>query len=114
MQAGALDRRITLQRYSTTYNSDNEPIAAWTDLGKRWASKEDVSDGEQVRAAQVGASVTTRFVLRLDSLTKTLTSADRIIYGGKEYSISGIKETEGRLEGIEITAAASTDNLVTP
>jgi|SRR5690606_29557701 len=112
MQAGALDRRITLQRYGISYNSDNEPIQGWTELGKRWASKEDVSDGEKVRAAQVGASVSTRFRVRYDSLTSTLTAADRLTCEGVQYVISGTKEGDGRREEIEITAARPNDNLV--
>lgn len=112
MQAGKLDRRITLQRYGTTYNAFNEPETGWTDLGKRWASKEDVSDGEKVRAAQVGASVTTRFRVRYDSLTSTLTAADRLVCEGVEYQISGTKEGDGRRREIEITAARPNDNLV--
>lgn len=110
MRAGDLDRRITLLRFGVTYNTSNEPIEAWAEAGKRWASKEDVSDGEKVRAAQVGASVTTRFRVRSDSLTRTLTSADQIVYDGSTYEIQGLKEI-GRREGIEITAHRSGDNM---
>ncbi|NGP19301.1 phage head closure protein [Devosia aurantiaca] len=112
MDSGDFDRRITLQRYGTTYNEFNEPESGWTDLGKRWASKEDVSDGEKVRAAQVGASVSARFRVRYDALTKTLTAADRLICEDVEYQISGTKEGDGRRREIEITAARSNDNLV--
>lgn len=113
MEAGKLDRRITLQRFGTTYDQWNQPTEGWADIGKRWAGKQDVSDGEKLRAAQVGATVTTRFQVRYDSLTSTLTSADRIAYDGKVYSITGLKEL-GRRDGIEITASTPTDNLVTP
>lgn len=114
MRAGKLDRRITLERYGVTYDDFNQPTEGWAEIGKRWASKEDVSDGERIRAAQVGASVTTRFVVRFDSLTRTITAADRVVSEGKVYSISGLKETEGRRVGIEITASAAIDNLVPP
>ena len=114
MMAGKLDRRITIERYGVTYDEFNQPIEAWTELAKRWASKQDVSDGEKLRAAQVGATVTTRFHVRYDSVTKTITAADRIVYEGRTYAIVGIKEMEGRREGIEITASTGTDNLVTP
>lgn len=111
MRAGPLDRRITLERYGITYNADNEPIEGWAELGKRWASKEDVSDGEKVRAAQVGASVSTRFRVRYDSLTSTLTATDRITYDGQTYEIQGTKELDRRV-GIEITASRQNDTLV--
>lgn len=113
MEAGKLDRRITLLRYGETLDEWNQPTDGWTNLGKRWASKQDVSDGEKLRAAQIGATVTTRFQVRWDSLTKTLTAADRIEYDGVTYAISGTKEL-GRREGIEITAARPNDNLVAP
>lgn len=112
MNHGNLDRRITLERYGVAYDDHNQPTEGWAPIGKRWASKDDVSDGEKVRAAQVGASVTTRFRVRYDSLTKTLTGADRLICEGVEYQISGTKEGEGRRREIEITAARSNDNLI--
>lgn len=111
MKAGDLDRRISIERYSTTYNDDNEPTEGWAEVGKRWASKKDVSDGEKVRAAEVGATVTTRFQLRWDSLTKTLTASDRIVCDGMTYDIAGTKEL-GRREGVEITASRPNDMLV--
>lgn len=113
MDAGKLDRRITLQRFFTTYDEWNQPTEGWTDLGQRWASKEDVSDGEKVRAAQVGASVSTRFQVRWDSVTSTITAADRLVYDGVEHEIQGVKEI-GRREGLEITASRSGDNLIPP
>jgi len=111
MRAGPLDRRITIERYGITYNDDNEPVEAWGEIGKRWASKKDVSDGEKIRAAEVGATVTTRFQVRWDSLTMTLTAADRIVCEGKTYDIAGTKEL-GRREGIEISASRPNDMLV--
>lgn len=111
MEAGNLDRRIAIERYSLTRNADNEPEEAWAEIGKRWASKKDVSDGEKLRAAEVGAMVTTRFQVRWDSLTLTLTAADRLVYDGKTYDIVGTKEL-GRREGIEITASRPNDMLV--
>lgn len=111
MEAGRLDRRISIERLSTTYNAHNEPVTAWAELAKRWASKKDVSDGEKIRAAEVGATVTTRFQVRWDSVTETLTAADRIVYDGQVYEIEGTKELERR-EGIEITASRQNDTLV--
>lgn len=111
MRAGPMDRRITIERYGVTYNDDNEPVSAWTELAKRWASKQDVSDGEKIRAAEVGATVTTRFQLRWDSVTETITATDRLVYDGQVYEIEGTKEINRR-EGIEITASRQNDTLV--
>ncbi len=114
MRGGKLDRQIILERYGISYDAFNQPIEGWAEIGRRWASKEDVSDGEKIRAAQVGASVSTRFRVRYDSLTWTLTGADRLICEGVEYQISGTKEGSGRRREIEITAVRSNDNLVPP
>jgi SPP1 family predicted phage head-tail adaptor len=111
MQAGKLDRRITFERFSETVDEWNQPVQGWVPLGKRWGSKQDVSDGEKLRAAQVGATIRNRFVVRYDSLTKTITAADRLTCEGREYAIVGTKEL-GRREGIEITATTGNDNLV--
>ena len=111
---GVLDRRITIERYGVTYDEYNQPTEGWTELAKRWAEKKDVSDGEKLRAAQVGASLSTRFVVRYDSITKTITAADRIVYEDKTYTIVGIKEGEGRRRSLEITATTGIDNLVPP
>lgn len=113
MEPGKLDRRITLLRFGETLDQWNQPTDGWSEITKRWASKQDVSDGEKLRAAQVGATVTTRFVVRSDSVTRTLTAADRIEYDGVTYAIEGTKEI-GRREAIEITASRPNDNLVAP
>lgn len=102
--AGVRDRAVRIERFSSTRDEYNQPVTAWTLLADLWASKEDVSDGEKVRAAQVGSSVTTRFRVVFDEITATINTADRLICDGKTYDISGIKEL-GTREGIEITAS---------
>jgi SPP1 family predicted phage head-tail adaptor len=111
ISAGKLDRRVVIERYGVTYDAHNQPTEAWTSLASRWAAKQDVSDVERVRAAQVGAEITTRFVVRWDSVTSTITAADRVVYGGKTYSVVGVKEGEGRRVSIEITASTAIDAL---
>jgi len=108
LPAGARDRRITLQRALTTKNALNEDVKTWGAIGKRWAEKLDVSDGEQLRAAQVGATITTRFRVLHDDLTSTLTARDRLLLGSLVYEITGIKEI-GTREGLEITTTARPD-----
>jgi len=47
--------------------------------------------------------------VRYSTFTAGLTPADRLVYGGTTYDISGIKELEGRKRIFEITAAARAD-----
>lgn len=108
MLAGELDRRITIQRYGITYNEDNEPVEGFSDLATVWASAQYASDGERVRAAEVGATITIRFQIRYSSTVASVNPKDRVLYDGKVFDISAVKEL-GRREGLEISAAAAAD-----
>ncbi len=105
--AGQLDRRITLRRKTVT-NTGLGMTEAWADLGKVWASRKDVSDGEKAAAGKLQAVVVSRFVVRSSSLTRTLTPKDELICGALTFRITGIKEL-GRRDFLEITAEAGTD-----
>ncbi|HMQ94604.1 MAG TPA: phage head closure protein [Amaricoccus sp.] len=101
--AGRLDRRITIER--PTYGTDafgGAPVSAWVPIGTVWAEVTPVSDGERWRAAELAAVITTRFRIRWGL---GVTVEDRIIYGGREYAISGVKEL-GRQRWQELTASA--------
>lgn len=108
LKSEKLDRRITIQRYGITYNADNEPIEAWAPLATVWASVNYVSDGEKVRAAEVGASITVRFQIRYSSDVADVDAKDRVLFEGDVFDISGVKPL-GRREGLEISAAAAAD-----
>ena len=108
MQAGPLDRRITIQRASISYDAFNAPVEAWAGIATVWASKEDIKDGERLRAQEVSAEITTRFRIRWSSAVSDVNPKDQIIFDGKTYDIFGVKEI-GRREGLELTAAARAD-----
>lgn len=107
--AGDLDRRIQFRR-ATLQDGPLGRKEVFADHGTPvWASKRDVSDGERVRAAEVQAQITTRFVVRWSSFSAALTPKDRLVCGGLEYDISGIKEIGKRRTYLEITAATRVD-----
>lgn len=108
MQAGKLDRRITLQRFTSTVDAYNEPVLTWATLATRWASYEPLSDGERFRAGETAADASARFVIRWSSEVASLNPKDRLTFEGVTYQIVRTKEI-GRREGIEITAAARAD-----
>lgn len=108
LNAGKLDRRITLQRYGITYDADNEPVEGFTDLATVWASVQYASDGEKARAGEVSAIVSVRFQIRWSSAVSTVNPKDRVAYDAKVFDIVGVKEL-GRREGLEISAAAPAD-----
>ena len=112
LHIGAMDRRITLQMDGVETGRDamNAPIYGMTEMTV-WASKEDVSDVERVRAQQVGAEITTRFRVRWSGAVSRFDATGRVLFDGREYAVSGVKEI-GRREGLEITAAARSERVL--
>lgn len=109
MLAGSLDRRVTILRHDADATNDlGEPVESWTASDQVWASKSDVSDAERVKAMGVGSKLSTRFVVRSASLTRSITTQDRLRYDGRDYEITGLKEI-GRRVGIEISASTVDD-----
>jgi SPP1 family predicted phage head-tail adaptor len=108
MQAGKLDRKIILQRFTTTVDAYNEPVLTWATLATRSASYEPMSDGERFRAGETAANASARFVIRWSSAVSTLNPKDRLQYEGETWQILHVKEI-GRREGLELTCSARAD-----
>ena len=109
MGAGERDCRITLRRKTVQRDAYNTNVGVWVDLGKRWAKCQDVRDAERVQAQQVGASITSRFVIPWCAVMATLDGRDQLVDDvGLTYQISGVKRI-GRRRELEITAAALAD-----
>lgn len=106
--AGDLDRRVQFRRAGLIDNGLSRVPVFATHGGPVWASKVDVSDAEKQRAAEVQASITSRFRVRWSAFSADITPMDRLVCEGVEYDITGIKDI-GRREFREITAAARAD-----
>jgi SPP1 family predicted phage head-tail adaptor len=120
MDAGALDRRLTILRATTT-EGDFGNEEGWATYATRWASREDVSDGEKSNAGLSYGTLQTRFQVRYDSKTKAVTASDRVRCEGVTYDVIGVKQATyvsrtgarrqvlDRHQLIEITARARND-----
>lgn len=109
MQAGQLDRRITIRRATTTTNPGTGlPEETWADLATVAASWRRASARETLAAAEISAAVTDVFRTRFSPITATITPLDRISYAGREYNIESATEV-GRREGMEIRGNARSD-----
>lgn len=106
--AGDLDRRVTLERYGVTRDEWNNPIEGWLPLATVWASKHDISDTERLHGAEMGSTLTTRFVIRWSKTVTDFNTKDRLVCEGLEYGVVGVKEL-GRRQYLEITATARSD-----
>lgn len=109
LMAGDLDRRVQFRR-ARLIDDRLQDREVFKDHGTPISAKKtDASDGERVRAMQVQATITTRFVVRWSPFTVDLTPKDRLVCEGTEYDITGIKAVGDRRTFLEITAAARAD-----
>ena len=109
--ASKLDRLVQFQRATVTDDGFGQ-VETWADHGGPiWALREDVKDGEKWRAAEVQATLTTRFHVRSTEFTRDITPRDRLTSEGQSFSIVGTKEAKqyGRRQLLEITCAGRTD-----
>lgn len=113
VNAGELDRRITIRRAAITLNEFNEPEETWSDLLTVWAKKMDASASESYRAREVGSELTARFTVRYSTVIAGVDPRDRLVYGGREYNITGVRDV-GRKTWREIDAVARSDTLIEP
>lgn len=106
MEAGLLDRRITIERATETTDAVGGVVRTWGPIATVWAQVLPISDGERWRAQEVAASVTHRFRIRWGVGVEV---TDRILYDGRVFLISGVKEI-GRRVGQELTASARAES----
>lgn len=111
MLAGKLDRRVQILRATYAENDFGDMVQTWSVLATRWASRQDLSDAERVRAQQVGATMTARFQIRWDGEVADLSPKDRLVCDGQVFDIRGVKEIQRR-RGLEITCSLNVDGGV--
>ncbi len=107
---GQLDDRIEIQRATVAPNDLGEPVETWATLATIWAAKSDVSAAEAYRAQEVGAQITTRFLVRYSLVTVSVNATDRIAFRGRLFNVTGVRERSGtRNSWLEIDAVARDD-----
>lgn len=108
MFAGPLDRRIRLERFtSTTDPISGEQVKTWATLGpdKIFASHRRASARETLASAEIAAASSDVFEIRYDSAWADVSPLDRLIYEGVTHEIVGVSEI-GRREGLRIDTVA--------
>ena len=104
MDAGKLDRRITIMQRSTTQESVyGTQSVAWVPLATVWADVQDMLPSRAERVAE-GVNIAMRPCRVRIRYRDDVTAAMRMTYAGRTYQIlSQPAELEGR-EGLEFTA----------
>jgi len=103
MQAGALDRRITIQERTDTRDGAGEPVPTWSTLAEVWASLEPLQGREDFDAQQINAIRPTKFRIRYrEDVDETM----RIAWDGQTWDINAITYV-GRKDGLELLCTAA-------
>ena len=99
----ALNRRITIQEKTVTYNSYNEPIETWIDLKTVWAGIINTGGGEFYAAQKLYASTEVVFRIRYQN---SISVENRINYDGTIHEILAINDVDGAHVEYQIAAKA--------
>lgn len=103
IQAGKLDREITLEFKTGGQSGSGEPTESWGSAATVWATVRSLSGREYYAAlgAQIVAEETLVFTIRYRSDVRPGTA--RVLYGGRTYNARRVAEI-GRQDGLEIFA----------
>lgn len=107
LDAGRMDRRITLRNATVAINAKGEAIETYSDLATVWAEVRDPTGREVFASEQRAAQIDRVFVIRWRTGVTNLT---RIVYddgalGSQTYDVVEVAEI-GRREGLALRAMA--------
>lgn len=114
MESSRLDRKITIQRRTTTLSDLGEPIETWGTLATRRAEYIPVRGDERFGGEQWIAREQVEFRVRWDESIANLSPLDRVIYpvgtptDANTYDVMGVLEV-GRYDHFRIMAARRAD-----
>ncbi len=100
MNFGKMDRKVTIQKRSTTQNSKGEGIESWSDLTTVWAMKIERGGRDSFKAGVEESQRNTDFIMRYRS---DVTADNLIIFEGQVYDIVRPPREIGRRAGLEIS-----------
>lgn len=102
MNAGRMDRRITLQSRAMTRDETGSRSEAWQTAAEIWAERMNVSTSEAIQSDAERVEVRARWRIRHREISET---NHRIIHDGNVYQILG-KIEEGREKTIILETRA--------
>ena len=102
MQAGKLDRKITIEREGETVDGNGTVVRAWTPIATVAAQRVQQSTDEFLET--FGDDVKTAIVFRIRYRPGVLMT-DRVVYEGTAFDLVELKEI-GRRVGLELRCEA--------
>ena len=99
LQAGELNRRITIERINHAILTGGAEEESTELLATVWAKREDLSGREWFQAMQIQSEITTRFTVRWRS---GIYPQMQIVVGLEVYRIEAILDPDGRREQLQL------------
>lgn len=87
MQAGKLNRRVTIQSATTVQNEIGEMVAGWADVATVYASIVDITGREYISAGGVQNQAQTKIAIRYRA---GVLPAMRVLHGAIAYNIESV------------------------
>lgn len=103
MQAGRLNRRVTLQQPSTATDELGQPIHGWTDVATLWADIRMKSGLESIKAGAPVSTVQASIRIRYRS---DVTAGMRVVHNLQAYNITAVMPDVGGREYVDLIAEA--------
>jgi head-tail adaptor len=95
MDAGKLDRRVTLQRKGADVDDGFQTVPGdWAILATVWAQFLPSSAAERAQAGETAAYTKARYKFRKDSAWADLNAKDGLVDGGQTFNILGVTEPD--------------------
>ena len=113
MRAGQLDRRIRIEAKSITHSDSGQEVVTWTELATVAARKIENRGAERFAAQQIVGHAVKTFWIRWSETVSAITTEHRIVFDGRNYDITDVREI-GRRVGLEIDAFAPSEEPVAP
>lgn len=103
MRPGTMDRRVTLERFTSVEDEYGDEIKTWAPLATVWAEVRQQGGKEFLAADTINAVRRVVFFLRW---IPGLTVLDRVAYDGRHHDIEEVREI-GRRDGVELHCEAA-------
>lgn len=106
LQAGRLNKRVTIQTFTVTQNDLGEEVRTWATLVDRAAAVEPLTGAERYSAQQVNPRVSHKVTIRY---TASLTPEMRVLFGTRVLEIDAILNPREKGEMLEILCTENPD-----
>lgn len=95
MNAGELNRRVTIQQLASMQDDHGQPGTAWSTVATLWASIADLSGREYLAADAQQSQAQTKITIRYRS---GILPAMRVLHGVDVYNIEAVLRGSGALK----------------